>query len=73
LKELEGQLKQVDMPLLILHGSEVRPNSYTFEFETIQKTSVAEPHHFYVAPAPGENFDAVPAAPAPAFTLLYCR
>jgi hypothetical protein len=30
--------------------------------------SVAEPHHFYAAPAPGENFD---AAPAP--TLLYCR
>jgi hypothetical protein len=21
-------------------------------------TSVAEPHHFYAAPAPGENFDA---------------
>jgi hypothetical protein len=29
-------------------------------------TSVAEPHNFYAAPAPGENFD---AAPAP--TLLY--
>jgi hypothetical protein len=23
--------------------------------------SVAEPLHFYAAPAPGENFDAVPA------------
>jgi hypothetical protein len=22
---------------------------------------VAEPHHFYAAPAPGENFDAAPA------------
>jgi hypothetical protein len=31
-------------------------------------TSVAEPHHFYAAPAPGENFDEdpAPAAPAPA-------
>jgi hypothetical protein len=32
-------------------------------------SSVAEPHHFYAAPAPGKNFDAAPAAPAP--TLLY--
>jgi hypothetical protein len=32
------------------------------------KSSVAEPHHFYAAPAPGENFD---AAPAP--TLLYSK
>jgi hypothetical protein len=33
-------------------------------------TSVAEPHHFYAAPAPapGENFE---AAPAP--TLLYSK
>jgi hypothetical protein len=29
---------------------------------------VAEPHHFYAAPAPGENFD---AASAP--TLLYIK
>jgi hypothetical protein len=31
-------------------------------------SSVAEPHHFYAAPAPGKNFDAAlaPAAPAPA-------
>jgi hypothetical protein len=28
-------------------------------------SSVAEPHHFYAAPALGENFDAVPVAPAP--------
>jgi hypothetical protein len=38
--------------------------------------SVAEPHHFYAAPAlalaPGENFDAAPA-PAPAPTLLYSK
>jgi hypothetical protein len=30
--------------------------------------SVAEPHHFYAAPALGKNFD---AAPAP--TLLYSK
>jgi hypothetical protein len=34
-------------------------------------SSVAEPHHFYAAPAPGENFNAAPAAPAP--TLLYTK
>jgi hypothetical protein len=41
----------------------------------IQKTSVAEPHHFYAAPAPGENFDGAPApaAPARAPTLLYSK
>jgi hypothetical protein len=33
--------------------------------------SVAEPHHFYAAPAPGKNFDAAPAAPAR--TLLYSK
>jgi hypothetical protein len=32
--------------------------------------SVAEPHHFYAAPAPGKNFD---AAPAPAPTLQYSK
>jgi hypothetical protein len=32
--------------------------------------SVAEPHHFYAAPAPGKNFH---AAPAPAPTLLYSK
>jgi hypothetical protein len=38
------------------------------------KTSVAEPHHFYAAPAPGKNFDAASAAPAaPAPTLLYSK
>jgi hypothetical protein len=34
-------------------------------------SSVAEPHHFYAAP--GENFDAAPAAPAPSPTLLYSK
>jgi hypothetical protein len=34
------------------------------------KSSVAEPHHFYAAKAPGVNFDAAPApAPAP---IPYC-
>jgi hypothetical protein len=38
-------------------------------------TSVAEPYHFYLAPAPapGKNFDAALAAPAPASTLLYSK
>jgi hypothetical protein len=41
----------------------------------MQKCSVAEPHHFYaaLAPALGKNFDAAPAAPAPAPTLLYSK
>jgi hypothetical protein len=39
----------------------------------IHATSVAEPHQFYAAPAPGENFDAAPAAPASASTLLYSK
>jgi hypothetical protein len=40
----------------------------------ISKCSVVEPHHFYAAPAPGQNVDAAPApalALAPAPTLLY--
>jgi hypothetical protein len=36
---------------------------------TVQR-SVAEPHLFYAARAPGENFD---ASPAPAPTLLYSK
>jgi hypothetical protein len=36
-------------------------------------SSVAEPHHFYAAPAPGKNFDAAPAPAAPAPTLLYIK
>jgi hypothetical protein len=45
-----------------------------------ENTSVAEPHHFYAAPAaaPGKNFDAAsapaaPAAPAPVPTVLYSK
>jgi hypothetical protein len=40
-------------------------------FMLLLETSVAEPHHFYAAPAPGENFDAAPAPAAPAPTLLF--
>jgi hypothetical protein len=36
-------------------------------------SSVAEPHHFYAAPASGKNFDAAQAAPAPAPILLYSK
>jgi hypothetical protein len=39
----------------------------------INFSSVAEPHHFYAAPAPGENFDAAPAPATPAPTLLYSK
>jgi hypothetical protein len=35
--------------------------------------SVAEPHHFYAAPAPGKNFDEASAPAAPAPTLLYSK
>jgi hypothetical protein len=40
-----------------------------------EKISVTEPHHFYAAPAlaSDKNFDAAPAAPAPATTLLYSK
>jgi hypothetical protein len=47
---------------------ELLPPPYTPALD-IRLTSVAEPHSFYAAPAPSENFDAAPAAPAP--TLLY--
>jgi hypothetical protein len=36
-------------------------------------TSVAEPHHFYAAPALIKNFDAAPDPAAPAPTLLYSQ
>jgi hypothetical protein len=45
-----------------------RSQSRVFNFLVF--CSVAEPHHFYAAPAPGKNFD---AAPAPAPTLLYSK
>jgi hypothetical protein len=46
-------------------------------FVSFYSISVAEPHNFYAAPAPGKNVDAapVPTAPAPASvpTLLYTK
>jgi hypothetical protein len=41
----------------------------------MENSSVAEPHHFYAATAPGKNFDAAPAAPAPvpAPSLLFSK
>jgi hypothetical protein len=45
-----------------------------FEHRSIHFNSVAEPHHFFAAQAPGKNFDAAPAAlAAPAPTLLYSK
>jgi hypothetical protein len=32
---------------------------------SFDESSVAEPHNFYAALTPGENFDATPSAPAP--------
>jgi hypothetical protein len=39
---------------------------------TLLLGSVAEPHDFHAAAAPGENFDAVPA-PAPNLPVLYSK
>jgi hypothetical protein len=54
-----------------MHTSEQKVGLYIW----CNVCSVAEPHHFYAAPAPGKNFDAAPApaAPAPAPTLLYSK
>jgi hypothetical protein len=41
--------------------------------ETIPLTSVAEPHHFYAAPAAPAPAAPNPAAPNPAPTLQYSR
>jgi hypothetical protein len=51
------------------------PQSRHYGYQKTQNYSVAEPHHFYAAPAPGKHFDAAPdpAAPAPAPTLLYSK
>jgi hypothetical protein len=56
-------------------GSRQIPTQTTLKVYCNEKNSVAEPHHFYAAPAPGKNFDAAPAplAPAPAPTLFYCK
>jgi hypothetical protein len=56
---------------IMLTSSEIRIYCPSNEINA----SVAEPHHFYAAPAPGKNFDAAPApaAPAPAPTLSYSK
>jgi hypothetical protein len=41
-----------------------------FLHEMFHISSVAEPHHFYAAPAPSKNFD-VASAPFP--TLMYSK
>jgi hypothetical protein len=46
--------------------------TFSLKFKNLlPSSSVAEPHHFYAAPAPCENFDAAPVAPALVHTLLY--
>jgi hypothetical protein len=49
------------------------PCSSYFQQKNRTESSVAEPHHFYAAPAPGNNFDSAPAPAAPAPTLLYSK
>jgi hypothetical protein len=46
---------------------------HIFSNKNPTESSVAEPHHFYAAPAPGKNFDGAPAPAAPAPTLLYSK
>jgi hypothetical protein len=60
---------------IVLGKSEIRDYTLPQLFTTKNQltNSVVEPHHFYAAPAPGENFDAAPAAPTPAPTLLYSK
>jgi hypothetical protein len=43
----------------------------TFHRTPVGVNSVAEPHYFYAAADPGKNFDAAPAALAPAPTLVF--
>jgi hypothetical protein len=46
---------------------------HIFSNKNRTESSVAEPHHFYAAPATGKNFGAAPAPAAPAPTLLYSK
>jgi hypothetical protein len=50
-----------------------RTNQFINAKTFVKISSVAEPHNFYAAPAPGKNFAADPAPAAPAPTLLYCK
>jgi hypothetical protein len=43
------------------------------KYVSVCSCNVAEPHLLYAAPALIKNFDAAPAAPAPAPTLLYSK
>jgi hypothetical protein len=60
-----------------LFGRKIKPASNIVLIEKELRSSVAEPHHFYEAPAPApiKNFNAAPdpAAPAPDPTLLYSK
>jgi hypothetical protein len=55
-----------------LHIYPIKPETGLPSFANFvfSKISVAEPHHFYAAPDPGENFD---EAPTPAPTLLHTK
>jgi hypothetical protein len=62
---------------LLLHERKIKKLLKSV-FTGSQKISVAEPHHFYAAPAPGKIFDATPASAAPvalalAPTLLHSK
>jgi hypothetical protein len=61
----------VPPPGKILHGLARCQLMYNVQYLIYMLSSVAESHHFYAAPAPGKNFDAAPAAPAP--TLFYSK
>jgi hypothetical protein len=61
-----------ELPILILDEGVTYPSkSNDLLLLLLSSICVAEPHHFYAAPALGENFDAALAAPAP--TLLYSQ
>jgi hypothetical protein len=68
----QWSLKRVEWELDFLLSAPSLPfHPSTHLIRLALATSVVEPHHFYASLAPGTNFDAAPAAPAPAPTLLY--
>jgi hypothetical protein len=71
-KKNESRKSRDRVPLIVNPQKFFKKVLVLFKKNTIS-SSVAEPHHFYAAPAPapGKNFDAAPAAPAP--TLLYSK
>jgi hypothetical protein len=62
-------------PILRLRSKFLLKITADHAFALLVSSSVAEPYHFYAAPAPDTNFDAALAAPAPALapTLLYSK